>query len=107
MVVQSHGEAALSLRAAVTLPLLGDLRGNILRCNRLLLMPAAHGRPCTAGGTMGRAKLGRHTDDLVAGLALGAGEILRMVRVHVLNAKGRMAPAIDDRGQLIGRGSAL
>jgi hypothetical protein len=54
---------------------------------------------------MGRARLGRHTDDLVAGLALGAGEILRMVRVHVLNAKGKMAPAINDRGQLIGTGS--
>jgi hypothetical protein len=27
-------------------------------------------------GRVGRAGLGRHTDDLIAGLALGAGEIL-------------------------------
>jgi hypothetical protein len=32
MVVQSHGEAVPSLKAAVTLPPLGDLRENILRC---------------------------------------------------------------------------
>ena len=39
----------------------------------------------TMNGAVGRARLGRHTDDLIAGLALGADEILGMVRVHVLS----------------------
>ena len=41
-------------------------------------------------GRVRRSKLSRHPDDFVAGLALGAGEILGMVVVHPRNIVGSL-----------------
>jgi hypothetical protein len=58
----------------------------------------------TMNGSMRRSRLSRHADNLVAGLALRAGEILGIVRVHVLpgaqRQKGPSHSVGDDRGRV-------
>jgi hypothetical protein len=61
----------------------------------------------TMNGALRRSRLSHHLDDLVSGLALGADEILGLVRVHVLpgaNANGEKAPSRSATVRYLSRG---